>query len=188
MQDSIDSKIANNIGLVYKQLYRFHLSKDPNAVSIGYEALYNAILTYNDNKTACFSTYATVCIYNALGTYVRTLNKKRQLDVVSYNSIAYTEDGTNHEFVDLLASPVDVEQNFIKEEKCAMVRKAVQELYNSLSNEKHKAILVLWRDSDYTMQTIKIAERVGVSQPYVSQILGKFKRILKERLEEYYNA
>ena len=113
MQDDINDKIASNVGLIFKQLNKFNLAEDPEAESIGYEALYNAILTYDQSKSVQFSTYASVCIYNALGSYVRTQNKQRQLEVISYNNVAYTEDGTDHEFVDFISAPSDVEQDYI---------------------------------------------------------------------------
>lgn len=186
MQDDINKKIASNTGLIFAQLKKFNLARDPEAESIGYEALYNAILTYDQSKSVQFSTYASVCIYNALGSYVRTQNKQRQLEVISYNNIAYSEDGTDHEYVDFFAASTDVETEYMREELQKLVRTEVQNLYDSLTNEKHKAILALWRDSGYMASTKEIAKSVGVSQPYVSQVINSFKFKLKQRLEDYY--
>ena len=186
MQDDINDKIASNVGLIFTQLKKFNLAKDPEAESIGYEALYNAILTYDQSKNVQFSTYASVCIYNALGSYTRTLNKQRQLEVISYNNIAFSEDGTDHEFVDFIANPVDMESEFFKEELYKVVRDEVQAQYNSLTNEKHRAIVALWRDSGYEASMVSIAKQIGVSQPYVSQVINKFKFNLRKRLEEHY--
>lgn len=186
MQETIDDKIAANTGLIFAQLNKFNLAKDPEAESIGYEALYNAILTYDQSKKVQFSTYASVCIYNALGSYVRTLNKQRQLEVISYNNVAYSEDGTDHEFVDFFESPTGVEDDYIRHERCLLVRQAVQEQYDKLTNEKHKNILSLWRNSGYLMTSVAIAKEIGVSQSYVSQVINNFKFKLKKRLEEYY--
>lgn len=186
MQDDINTKVASNIGLVFKQLKKFNLAKDPEAESIGYEALYNAVLTYDQSKNIQFSTYASVCIYNALGSYVRTLNKQRQLEIVSYNNIAYSEDGTDHEFVDFLSTPSDVEQDFMKKELHRIVREEFQKQYDALTNKKHRAILSLWRDSEYEASMVSIAKQAGVSQPYVSQVINSFKFNLRKKLEEYY--
>lgn len=186
MQDDINDKIASNVGLIFKQLNKFNLAKDPEAESIGYEALYNAILTYDQSKSVQFSTYASVCIYNALGSYVRTQNKQRQLDVISYNNVAYTEDGTDHEFVDFISSQSDVEQEYMKKELHRLVREEFQKQYDMLTNEKHKSIISLWRDSEYEASMVSIAKQVGVSQPYVSQVINSFKFNLRKRLEEHY--
>lgn len=186
MQDDINDKIASNAGLIFKQLNKFNLAKDPEAESIGYEALYNAILTYDQSKSVQFSTYASVCIYNALGSYVRTQNKQRQLEVISYNNVAYTEDGTEHEFVDFISAPSDVEQDYMKKELHRLVREEFQKQYDMLTNEKHKSIISLWRDSEYEASMVSIAKQVGVSQPYVSQVINSFKFNLRKRLEEHY--
>lgn len=186
MQDDINDKIASNVGLIFNQLNKFNLAKDPEAESIGYEALYNAILTYDQSKSVQFSTYASVCIYNALGSYVRTQNKQRQLEVISYNNVAYTEDGTDHEFVDFISAPSDVEQGYMKKELHRLVREEFQKQYDILTNEKHKSIISLWRDSEYEASMVSIAKQVGVSQPYVSQVINSFKFNLRKRLEEHY--
>ena len=188
MQDDINATIAKHTGLIFNQLKKFNLAKDPEAESIGYEALYNAILTYDQSKNVRFSTYASVCIYNALGSYVRTQNKQRQLEVISYNNVAYSEDGTEHEFVDFLSTPSDVEQDFMKKELHRIVREEFQKQYDALTNEKHKAILALWRESDYEASMMSIAKQVGVSQPYVSQVINSFKFKLRKRLEEQHYA
>lgn len=186
MQDNINEKISSNTGLIFRQLKKFNLAKDPEAESIGYEALYNAVLTYDQSKNIQFSTYASVCIYNALGSYVRTLNKQRQLEIISYNNIAYTEDGDMHEFVDFLQSSDSVENNLITEELHKIIRREFKEQYHALTNKKHKLILALWHDSEYKASMVSISKQAGVSQPYVSQVINAFKFNLRKRLEEYY--
>lgn len=186
MQGDINDAIANNVGLIYAQLRKFNLAEDPEAESLGYEALYNALLTYDQSKQIRLSTYATVCIYNALGSYVRTLNKQRQLEVISYNNIAYTEDDVQHEFVDFLSNSANVEDTCINNETYAYLRKQVNDLLDSLTNDTHKRILEAWRKSEYAASTVEIATAVGVSQPYASQVLNNIKFALRKKMEEYY--
>lgn len=185
MQD-INKVIQNNIGLVKKQLKRLNVLFDPEAESIGYEALYNAALTYDSTRGYKFSTYATCCIYNAVGSYIRTLNKKRQLDVVSYNNIAYNEDGVRHEFVDFFEATTDVENDFLHGELLVKVTEVYQITYDRLTNDKHKAIVKAWHDADYDISNKDIANTVGVSQPYVNQVINTFKHSLRKKLEAYY--
>jgi len=185
MQD-ISKVIQNNIGLVIAQLKKLNVLFDPDAESIGYEALYNAALTYDDTRGYKFSTYATCCIYNALGSYIRTLNKKRQLDVVSYNNIAYSEDGVNHEFIDFFEATADVEKYYLQYELHEKVCEVYQLTYSRLTNDKHKAIIKTWHDADYDISNKDIAKVVGVSQPYVNQVINTFKHSLRKKLEAYY--
>lgn len=185
MQD-IDKLIDVNRGLVYKQLIKFKLTNDPEAESIGFEALYNAILKYDQTRGAELSTVASVYIYNALGSYVRSLNVKRQIQTVSYNATAYQEDGRNHEFLDVLSSGTSVEDDYIHKEMCRYAVLAFDKLYDTLTNENHKHILRLWKESEFAAKTTDISKRVGVSQSNVSQVINIFKHRLKKELEEMY--
>lgn len=183
----INSIIRSNTGLVFVQLKRLKVLNDPDAESIGYEALWNAAATYEAEKGYKFSTYATCCIYNALGSYIRTLNKKKQLDTVSYNNIAYNNDGDSHEFLELFASAVDIEQDVMKGELYRKLNDIYQVAYDRLTNPKHKAIAKAWRDADYSISNKDIAKIAGVSQPYVNQVISTFKFNIKKRVEAYYN-
>lgn len=176
--------IKKHSGLVYSQLHKFKLAQDPEAESIAYEALYNAILNFDDSKGTKLSTVATVYIYNALGSYVRTLNAKRQIQTVSYNSIAYTDDSEEHEFLDLLPSGHSVEGCYIHKEECRLAMQAFNNQYDRLTNEKHKLILAAWKESEFSATTKDIAKDVGVSQSYVSQVINMFKFSLRKELEE----
>lgn len=175
----MENMIANNTGLIFKQLLRFGLRQDPEAESLGYEALYTAILTFDQSKNIQFSTYATVCIYNALGCYVRQLNKVRQLEVVSYHNTAYSEDGEEHCFLDFIPVGVDIESEYIKKELATVISKCFEEAYNLLTNDTHKRIVRAWQELDYKTTTVQVAEIAKVSQPYASQVLSRFKKTLK---------
>lgn len=183
MQD-INDTIAENTGLIYKQLLKFGLADNQDAESIAYEALYNAILSYNETKNTKFSTYATVCIYNALGTFMRSLNKKRQLDVTSYNRVAYIDNETEHEFVDFISTYISVETEYINNETLLRIRYVFNSYVDMLKNEKHRRILMCWDASNFKATATDIAKEVGVSQSYVSQVLATTKSKLRQLLKE----
>lgn len=182
----IDRLIDKHKGLVYHQLHKFRLINDQEAESIAYEALYNAIKNYDSSKGTAISTVATVYIYNALGSYVRTLNKQRQLTVVSYNNFTCFDDSEGHEYLDTLADKTNLEKDYIDKEMRQITIEAFEEMYNKLTNEKHKAILRIWRESEFIAPTTDIAKQVNVSQSYVSQIINNFKFSLKKKLEDIY--
>lgn len=185
MQD-VDKLIDANKGLVFSQLHKFKLAGDPEAESLAYEALYNAILNYDKTKGNKLSTVATVYIYNALGSYVRTLNAKRQIQTISYNNVAYSDDSEDHEFVDLFASEETIEDSYIRRELGRYAIEAFDRLYDKLANDKHKAILKAWKESEFSAQTKEIGKLVGVSQSYASQIINNFKHSLRKELEDIY--
>lgn len=186
MQGDMNVLIAKHKGLVYKQLHKFSLVHDPEAESIAYEALYNALQNYDSEKGNAISTVATVYIYNALGSYVRTLNKQRQIQTISYHNIVHTDNDEEHEFVDIIPVGIDIEQEYIKKEVGRIALATFDEQYDKLTNDKHKTILSLWRDSEFSMTTTEIASQVKVSQSYVSQVINNFKFTLRKKLEDVY--
>lgn len=178
--------IKKNVGLIRAQLHRFRMIDDPEAESIGYEALYKAILSFEEKKGYRFSTYASCCIYNALGSYLRTLNKKRQVTWISYNSVAYTDDNGEHEFEEFLTDNRDASHDLLQEELSEQTRRSYKLTYNELTNEKHKRIISVWKASEFLCTNKEVADQVGVSQPYVNHVINMFKNKMKKRLEDYY--
>ena len=179
----INEQIAANRGLIYSQLYRFKLADDPDAESYAYEALYKAIQTYDANANTAFSTYAVCVIANELRKHLRHLNRKRQLEVVSYNATIQTGTDTIS-YLDTLYYDTDAESEVLFKELQGVVRESFLKVYNSL-NDTHKAIIKAWYDSEYKLRQKEIAELMQLSQPSVSRALSAFKYKLRLELEEY---
>lgn len=164
--------IEDNKGLLYKQLHKFNLVGDTEAISYGYEALYRAIKTYKEGKGSKFSTYATVCIYNALGSYVRKLNTVANtcvtyLDDLSYYASEYTADG-----------------DILQEAGVTHIMTLVDECMSYESTKTTLDILFVWKESMFTRTHSSIAEELGCSQTYVTNVINRFRRRLKLKLEE----
>lgn len=181
----INDKIAKNRGLIYKQLRSFQLAYDQDAESLAYEALHKAILTYDDKTGTAFSTYATCVINNALRHHLRTLNKKRQLDVVSYYTPLSPDDENSACLVDVLVHPDNAETILIDRESRVIIRRAFSEEYKLLS-EKHKKVVDLFFVIG-DMKQQDIAKAASVTQATVSKIISAFRHRLKVRLEELMN-
>lgn len=180
----IDYLIIKHKGLLYKQLGRFNLIGNPDAESAGYWALYKALITFKESEHVLISTYATCCIYNALGCYIRTLYKKRKVDTISYNNIICDQI----EYGDTLSTNVSVEDVCVEKELVLKTREAINDIYDKMTNEKQRSILKMYVDSEYSASTTYIADKVGVSQSYVSQVLSEFKNKLKRKIGGYYNG
>ena len=179
----INDQIASNKGLIYAQLIRFSLTEDPDAESEAYEALYRAILTYDSNAGVVFSTYAVCVIANALRKHLRTLNKKRQLDVISYHD-PISPDCDSDDWLSAMAqrrTEGDPEALTLFNELHGVVRKAFVDVLSSMP-DSHKRIVIAWYNSDYKMTQCEIARALQISQPTVSKALSDFKYKLKLEL------
>lgn len=172
-EDVVEELITLNFGLINKQLHKFYLYNDPDALSFAYEALYKAILTFDPNKNNKFSTYATVCIYNRLGSYVRAL--KAQQETLSYDEL---ENECHSDSAD---------KNIMAECAIYNIEIAAIRARCSLSNATHRLIVDTWVNSNYTKTHSTIASELGFTQPYVTQVISKYKKILKRKLEEIDN-
>lgn len=180
--ENVEELIKMNYGLMRKQLKRFHLVSDPDAISIAYEALYKAIMTFEPLKNNMFSTYASVCIYNALGSYIRIL--KNQIKTISYE----TPIEGDLALIDILESNDTADGRVLVDSGISDIDKAVSEALKELSNPLHRAIVDTWVESGFTLTHVKIAEKEGCTQSYVSQIIKRFKHSLKNKLEELKNV
>jgi RNA polymerase sigma factor (sigma-70 family) len=188
VQGDVNLIIEKNLGLVYSQLKRFGLIQDQDAESIAYEALYKAVIGFDDSKTNSFSTYATVCIYNALGCYMRQVNKVRKLDVISYNDKISDGEGGTTELLNFIPAEDNIEDVLVKQELNRCLYTTIKELYKGLSNEKHKKIVLNWIVSGYSKTTVQLAQDVHVSQSYASQVIQRFKSNIRKRMEAQING
>lgn len=179
----INDKIAANVGLIYSQLKRFELTQDQDAESFAYEALYRAVITYDENAGAVFSTYAVCVISNALRKHLRTLNKKRQLDVVSYFTPLSADEDSGY-LLDTIHYAEDTESVVFKHYLQDATNKAFDEVYEA-SSDLHKRIVDMFYRSDEPMTQQNIAAAAGVTQATVSKVISSFKHKLHLRLEEY---
>jgi RNA polymerase sigma factor (sigma-70 family) len=178
----VEELLILNSGLIGCQLKKFGLLGDPEAESLGYEALYNSIMTFDTSRSNKFSTYASVCIYNKLGSYVRSLNTSIRKNTISYDE--YVDDkGTTH--LDRFESPHTADGKLMERVSIENIMKCVDACIDEVTNETQKSILELWRDSEFTATNKEIASKLTCSQSYVSQTLIRFRNNLKCKLEVY---
>lgn len=172
----VDEIIRINHKLIYKQLHRFHLAHDPEAESIGFEALMNAAYTFNSDKPAKFPTYATVCIYNRLSGHIKSLNTIRMQEykaILSLDKPVKLDGSTLGEFI---AGGIEPEMVLNTEDRADFIMRKVWECYETFSNSpKRKLIVKTWIDSNFEMVHTDIAKVAKCTQTYVSQTIQIFK-------------
>ena len=177
----MEELILTNHGLIYTQLKKFHMAYDKDAYSVALEALYKAVRTFDVSKGFKFATYATVCIYNGLGCYLRNL--KNSPDTVSYD--ATINDGDS--YLSMMSS-----NNTVDGKNTYYDRQAVIGIYEILNIEierlqmkpTYKLVLYAWMDSGFVATQEVIAKKVGCTQSYVSRVLKWFKPYIKNKLLE----
>ena len=175
----VEELIKLNEGLIGKQLKKFGLISDPEALSLGYEALYKAIMTFNTSRSSKFSTYATVCIYNSLGSYVRSLNTTIRKNTISYDA-PVDDEGTT--YLDSFESKLTADGKLLEEAGVKEIMQCVERCIAEINNKTQRSILEYWRDSMFKATHTEIASELNCSQSYVSQTINRFRCNLKNKL------
>lgn len=180
-EDAVNELVELNTGLLRKQLYKFGMINDQDAWSYGYEALYKAIISYEPERNHRFSTYATVCIYNRLGSHARSLNTN-----ILTNTVYYEEPlQEGFSMLDTLESSQRADHEILQECGVAEIRGVLTDCYYDMTNPVKANIVALWINSDFTLTQVNIADTVGCSQTYVAQVIKQFRSEIKRKLEEY---
>ena len=179
---NIDIMISDNTGLVYAQLNRFNLTRDQDAESAAYDALYRAALTYKPSKGVEFSTYATCCIYNALASHLRSIKAQHSVEIVSLHDTVSFNDGKTTERIDSICVDNSIESTFVKKEKSELFWIAINNAKARLTNEASIELVEAWIASDFTTKQKDLAIVANVTQSYVSTAISTFKRYLREEL------
>jgi len=173
----IEELLVANKGLMYKQLYKFHLVNDQDAYSHALMALHRAIMTYDASKGAAFSNYASVCIFNGLGCYVRDL--KSGPEVISYDVMISEDDS----FLSTMESKDTADGMYMTYKSIIGIYKILNEALVKLPR-LNKQVVSLWIDSEFTANQSELAEATQCSQSYVSRILADYRRMVKNKLRE----
>lgn len=176
----VEELIKLNEGLIWEQLKKFGLVGDPEALSLGYEALYTSIMTFDVSRSNKFSTYATVCIYNSLGSYVRSLNTLINKNTISYD-VPIDDKGTT--YLDSFESTLTADRRLLEEAGVEEIMQCVELCIAEVNNKTQRRILEYWRDSMFKATHKEIASKFNCSQSYVSQTINRFRCNLKNKLE-----
>lgn len=80
-------------------------------------ALYDAVMTYDGQQTADFTTYATVCLRHAIISSVRRLNRKKNLAHTNSVSLdSASDEGSGYPPDIILPRSRDPEDQFLEQE------------------------------------------------------------------------
>ena len=145
-------------------------------VSIGSVGLIKGINTYRLDKNIKLATYASRCIDNEILMFLRK-NKKRRGEVSFEDSLSYDAEGNELHLEDILGTDSDIVTKGIEEETDK------KELYREIAklNERDKEIIVLryglFGTNEMTQK--EVANKLGISQSYISRIEKKVIKRLK---------
>lgn len=143
--------------IIYYQLHRLNLFKRfysyrDDFLQEGRMAIWKALTSFDDSRGAKLTTYVNVVVRNYLLNYVRSMRLYE-----NERNIPFDEDLFLVDF-----EPID----------------NMEELINDYGTDAHKGLLADYFIEGLTQQ--EVADKNGVSQQWVSNVVSKFRERLKE--------
>ena len=145
-------------------------------VSIGSIGLIKAINTFSSNKNIKLATYASRCIDNEILMYLRK-NKKVKSEVSIDQALSLDSDGNELHLEDIIGTPKDeITKTLEKDDDKDLMIKEILSL-----KPRDREIMILryglLGSEEFTQK--EVAEKLGISQSYISRIEKKVIRRLK---------
>ncbi|MBQ9019507.1 MAG: RNA polymerase sporulation sigma factor SigK [Bacilli bacterium] len=145
-------------------------------VSIGSIGLIKAINTFSRDKNIKLATYASRCIDNEILMYLRK-NKKIRSEVSIDQALSLDGDGNELHLEDIIGTPKDeITKNIeTKDDKELMINEIL-----ALKPRDREIMILrygLLGHDEYTQK--EVAEKLGISQSYISRIEKKVIKRLK---------
>lgn len=145
-------------------------------VSIGSIGLIKGINTFSSNKNIKLATYASRCIDNEILMYLRK-NKKLKSEVSIDQALSLDGEGNELHLEDIIGTDKDLIPRNIEESDDKKI--ILNEILNLKPRDKEIMVLRygLLGSDEFTQK--EVAEKLGISQSYISRIEKKVIRRIK---------
>ena len=130
--------------------------------SVGTLGLIKASHTYSLERNATFSTYATKCIQNEIGMYLKKDRRKEKVEMHLEDIIATDNDDNKLSLIDMLPD----RNIFIQNEEVELISNLLTAIINRYSQQE---ISVFFYSLSGRNQT-EIGKLLSISQSYVSRV------------------
>ncbi len=181
-QDAKDALIEHNLRLVCYIAKRFENTGAgiEELISIGTVGLIKAVSTYNQGRNIKLATYASRCIENEILMFLRkSQHRRREISLDEPLSCDY--DGNELLLSDILGSESDNVSLTLED---AEERRLLREAVNNLKGREKTIIEMRFGLISGTELTQKeVADKLGISQSYISRLEKKIISQLKRRIE-----
>lgn len=173
--------IEHNLRLVVyvAKKYEVNSSYLEDLVSIGCLGLIKAISTFDIEKNFKLATYASRCIENEILMHLRKTSKQK-LEISIDEPLNVDYDGNELLLSDILPIP---EENVVDELVYFEQRKIMYEAINQLKPREKQIIKMRYGLDSYEEMTQKdVADKLNISQSYISRLEKKIIKKLKNKL------
>ncbi len=145
-------------------------------VSIGTIGLIKGIQTFQSGKNIKLATYASRCIDNEILMHLRK-NKKTKTEVSIDASLSFDGEGNELHLEDVLGTDADIVTREIEEENDKRVM--LEEVLKLKPRDRDIIVLRYGLLGEDELTQKEVAERLGISQSYISRIEKKVIKRLR---------
>ena len=145
-------------------------------ISIGTIGLIKGINTFSSNKNIKLATYASRCIDNEILMFLRK-NKKIKGEVSIDQALSYDGDGNELHLEDVLGTDSDIVTRGIEDRADQKI--ILNEVMHLKPRDRDIMILRYGLLGNKELTQKEVAEKLGISQSYISRIEKKVIRRLK---------
>ena len=178
-----DLLIVHNLRLVVYIAKKFESSGVglEDLISIGTIGLIKAVKTYRPDKKIKLATYASRCIENEILMFLRKASKQ-QAEISIDEPLNIDWDGNELLLSDILGTENDIVNRGIENE---VERELLLKEINGLP-ERERQIMELRFGFGGTRELTQkeVADRLGISQSYISRLEKRILKSIKENLEK----
>lgn len=180
--DARNCLIEHNLRLVVYIAKRYESNPIfmEDLISIGTIGLIKAINTFDMSKNIKLVTYASRCIENEILMYLRKKNKQK-IEISFDEPLNVDYDGNELLLSDILGTSQDlVKDEFQKQED----KKAVLGAMKQLEPREQEIMRMRYGIEQQELTQKDIAEKLGISQSYISRLEKRILSKLKQQFHE----
>ena len=181
-EEAKNKLIEHNLRLVVYLSKKYENTKIDleDLVSIGTIGLIKGINTYKMDKNIKLATYASRCIDNEILMYLRK-NKKRNADVSLEESLSFDAEGNELHLEDILGTDPDLVTKELEDNDLKLTLLKEIDKLPKRDKEIMKLRYGLFGEKEITQK--ELAERLSISQSYISRIEKKVIKRIKETIK-----
>lgn len=163
----IDELLLQHKNLVYYKLAQMGQLNNPDAESAAWEALWDALMTFDIYSKTAFSTYACRCITNAVNSVLRKQQYEKSR-VISFDDLSE-------------ANLLCTDGNFDSASTTQAIEQGVA-IFVSMYHGLPRDIILRWQASGFEMSVTMLATACNTSTSYVSRVITLFRAILSSQM------
>ena len=179
-REAKNTLIEHNLRLVAHIVKKYYAvsGEQEDLISIGTIGLIKAASTFDYNKSAKFSTYASKCIENEILMHFRS-RRKSASDVSLNDPVDTDREGNSLTLMDIMSEEIDMVGQIDLQLKSAQLRRYIR----SLLDDREREIIILryGLGGGCPLTQREVAARLGISRSYVSRIEKKAVETLRQQ-------